>query len=135
MNKKSIYFLCTGNACRSQMAEGWANYYLAENWEVASAGIEAHGVNPKAVKAMKQIGIDITKQTSDIIDPEKLAQTTLVITLCGDAKDNCPTIPSHVKHEHWGFPDPAGKSWGVFEQVRDAIGERIRQFAENEQAK
>ena len=69
-NKKTIYFLCTGNSCRSQMAEGWAKQYLGDEWEVCSAGIEAHGVNPNAIKAMKEVNIDITNQTSDMIDPE-----------------------------------------------------------------
>lgn len=72
MDKKTIYFLCTGNSCRSQMAEGWGKKYLGEEWNVFSAGIEAHGLNPNAVKAMKEVGIDISTQTSDIIDPEIL---------------------------------------------------------------
>ena len=68
MSKKTIYFLCTGNSCRSQMAEGWAKKHLGDEWKVYSAGIEAHGLNPNAVKAMKEIGIDISNQTSDLID-------------------------------------------------------------------
>ena len=74
MSKKTIYFLCTGNSCRSQMAEGWAKKYLSDEWEVRSAGIEAHGLNPNAVKAMNEAGIDISNQTSDIIDPEIFKQ-------------------------------------------------------------
>ena len=70
MSKKSIYFLCTGNSCRSQMAEGWAKKYLNNEWEVQSAGIEAHGLNSNAVKAKKEVGLDISNQTSDIIVPE-----------------------------------------------------------------
>lgn len=131
MTKRTIYFLCTGNACRSQMAEGWGKHYLSDNWNVHSAGIEAHGVNPNAIKAMKEVGIDITNQTSETIDPDLLQNAALVITLCGNAKDNCPTIPAHVKHEHWGFEDPANKDWTTFQQVRDAIGKRINQFAQN----
>ncbi|OMF83686.1 arsenate reductase, partial [Paenibacillus sp. FSL R7-0337] len=72
MDKKTIYFLCTGNSCRSQMAEGWAKKYLSNDWNVYSAGIEAHGLNPKAVQAMSEVGIDISGQTSDIIDPQLL---------------------------------------------------------------
>ena len=78
MTKKTIYFLCTGNSCRSQMAEGWAKKYLSEEWHVYSAGIEAHGLNPNAVKAMKEAGIDISKQTSDIINPAILNHADLV---------------------------------------------------------
>ncbi|WP_200411839.1 arsenate reductase (thioredoxin) [Virgibacillus salexigens] len=136
MSKKIIYFLCTGNSCRSQMAEGWATYYLGEDWEVKSAGIEAHGLNPNAVKAMNEIGIDISDQKSEMIDTEVLNQATMAVTLCGDAADRCPTTPPHVKREHWGFDDPAKaegtdeEKWEVFQRVRDEIEERIKRFAE-----
>ena len=130
MTKKTIYFLCTGNSCRSQMAEGWAKKLLPSDWDVKSAGIEAHGLNPNAVKAMKEAGIDISNQTSDIIDSEILNSADLVVTLCGDAADKCPITPPHVKREHWGFDDPAGKEWSEFQRVRDEIGERIKQFSE-----
>ncbi|MEI3605868.1 arsenate reductase (thioredoxin) [Pseudogracilibacillus sp. SE30717A] len=130
MSKKTIYFLCTGNSCRSQMAEGWAKKHLGDEWNVHSAGIEAHGLNLNAVKAMKEVGIDISNQTSNIIDLEILNNADLVVTLCGDAADKCPTTPQHVKHEHWGFDDPAGKEWCEFQRVRDEINERIKQFAE-----
>ncbi|WP_065410974.1 arsenate reductase (thioredoxin) [Pseudobacillus wudalianchiensis] len=130
MSKKLIYFLCTGNSCRSQMAEGWAKKYLDNEWNVYSAGIEAHGLNQNAVKAMQEAGVDISNQTSDIIDPEILNNADLVVTLCGDAADKCPITPPHVKREHWGFDDPAGKEWSEFQRVRDEIGERIKQFNE-----
>ncbi|KAA9021088.1 arsenate reductase (thioredoxin) [Niallia endozanthoxylica] len=129
-HKKSIYFLCTGNSCRSQMAEGWAKKYLGDEWSVYSAGIEAHGLNPNAVKAMKEVGIDISNQTSDRIDLEILNNADLVVTLCGDAADKCPITPSHVKREHWGFDDPAGKEWSEFQRVHDEIGDRIKRFKE-----
>src|SRR5690625_1363263 len=136
MTKKTIYFLCTGNSCRSQMAEGWAKEILGNEWEVRSAGIEAHGLNPIAVKAMKEVGIDISDQKSEIIDSNILNNATLAVTLCGDAKDKCPVTPLNVKREHWGFDDPA-KAEGtdeekraVFQRVRDEIGERIKRFAE-----
>lgn len=133
---KIIYFLCTGNSCRSQIAEGWAKHYLRGNWEVKSAGVEAHGLNPKAMKVMAEIGIDISEQKSEIIEMDILDKTELVITLCGDAVDQCPMTPPHVKHEHWGFDDPAKaegseeEKWASFQRVRDEIGERIRIFAE-----
>ncbi|MFS0750882.1 arsenate reductase (thioredoxin) [Oceanobacillus sp. 1P07AA] len=136
MAKKTIYFLCTGNSCRSQMAEGWAKKYLGDEWEVRSAGIEAHGLKPNAVKAMKEVGIDISDQKSETIDKEFLDNATIAVTLCGDAKDRCPMTPPHVKREHWGFDDPAKAEgteeevWKVFQRVRDEIGERIKRFAE-----
>lgn len=135
MNKKTIYFLCTGNSCRSQMAEGWAKKYLGDDWNVHSAGIEAHGLNPNAVKAMEEAGIDISAQTSDIIDPTLLHEADFVVTLCGDAADRCPATPPQVRREHWGFDDPAKaqgteeEKWAVFQRVRDQIGERIERFA------
>lgn len=129
-NKKTIYFLCTGNSCRSQMAEAWGKKYLGDKWNVLSAGIEAHRVNPNAIKAMKELDIDITDQTSDTIDRDILDKADLVVTLCGHANDVCPTTPPHVKRVHWGFDDPAGQEWSVFQKVRDEIGERIKKFAE-----
>ena len=136
MSKKTIYFLCTGNSCRSQMAEGWGKRYLGDEWEVLSAGIEAHGLNPKAVKAMNEVGIDITTQTSDMINMETLNNADFVVTLCGDAADKCPMTPPHVKRDHWGFEDPAKaegtdeEKWTTFQRVRDEVGERIKRFAE-----
>ncbi|WP_016998421.1 MULTISPECIES: arsenate reductase (thioredoxin) [Mammaliicoccus] len=130
MTNKTIYFICTGNSCRSQMAEGWGKSLLGEGWNVYSAGIETHGVNPKAIQAMKEVDIDISEQTSDLIDNNILKQSDLVVTLCSDADNNCPTIPASVKKEHWGFDDPAGKDWSEFQRVRDGIGERIKQFKE-----
>ena len=118
MDKKTIYFICSGNSCRSQMAEGWGKEILGEDWNVYSAGIETHGVNPKAIEAMKEVDIDI------------LEQSDLVVTLCSDADDNCPILPPNVKKEHWGFDDPAGKEWPEFQRVRDEIGKRIQEFKE-----
>ena len=132
---KTIYFLCTGNSCRSQMAEGWAKKYLGEQWNVYSAGIEAHGLNPYAVKAMKEVGMDISGQTSDVIDPVILNNADLVVTLCGDAADKCPVTPPHVKKEHWGFDDPAKaegtdeEKWTFFQRVRDEIGAKIALYS------
>jgi len=136
MTKKTIYFLCTGNSCRSQMAEGWAKKLLGDEWEVRSAGIEAHGLNPSAVKAMEEVGIDISNQESELIDTEYLNNATLAVTLCGDAADRCPMTTPNVRREHWGFDDPAkadgteDEKWTVFQRVRDEIGERIKLFAE-----
>lgn len=141
MEKRPIlYFLCTGNSCRSQMAEGFGKKYLGSTWDVKSAGIEAHGLNPLAVKAMAEAGIDISNQESSVIDTSMLRNAGLVVTLCGDARDNCPVTPPHVKKEHWGFADPAKaegsdeEKWQVFERVRDEIKERIIRFQKNPEA-
>ena len=136
MEKKIIYFLCTGNSCRSQMAEGFGKKILGETFEVYSAGIESHGLNPKAVEAMNEVNIDISNQTSDLIDTDILVKSDYIITLCGDANDNCPVTPSHISRWHWGFDDPARatgsdeEKWAVFQRVRDEIEERIQQFAD-----
>ncbi|WP_423188611.1 arsenate reductase (thioredoxin) [Alkalibacterium sp. f15] len=130
---KKIYFLCTGNSCRSQIAEGYGHKFLDPNqFEVRSAGIETHGLNPRAVKVMAEDGIDITKQTSDLIDTEYFNQADLIITLCGDARDKCPTIPAGVTHVHWGLEDPA-KAIGteeeilsVFRETRETIKAKVQ---------
>ncbi|MYL51373.1 arsenate reductase (thioredoxin) [Halobacillus litoralis] len=135
-NKPVIYFLCTGNSCRSQMAEGFGKKYLSDKYEVKSAGIEAHGLNPNAVKAMSEVDVDINDQTSDIIDPDILNNAEYAITLCGDANDKCPMTPPHVTRFHWGFDDPAKaegteeEKWAFFQRVRDEIEARIQDFAE-----
>ncbi|EIA21158.1 arsenate reductase (thioredoxin) [Listeria fleischmannii] len=126
--KKTIYFICTGNSCRSQMAEGFGKKLLGSDWEVYSAGIETHGVNPKAIEAMKEVDIDISNQTSDLIDPAIINKSHLVVTLCSDADSKCPVLPPHVTKEHWGFDDPAGKDWSEFQRVRDEIGQAIKNF-------
>jgi arsenate reductase (thioredoxin) len=135
MEKKIFYFLCTGNSCRSQMAEAFGHKYLSEKYNVYSAGIEAHGLNPKAIKAMDEVGIDIRNQTSDMIDAELLNKADFVVTLCGDANDKCPMTPPHVTRWHWGFDDPARaegteeQKWAVFQRVRDEIDARIEEFS------
>ncbi|TMN22548.1 arsenate reductase (thioredoxin) [Lentibacillus cibarius] len=135
MAKPILYFLCTGNSCRSQIAEGFGKKHLSK-WDVRSAGIEAHGLNPLAVKVMAEAGVDISNQESSTIDPETLNSAELVVTLCGDARDRCPTTPPHVRKAHWGFDDPAkaegpeAERWAVFQRVRDEIEQRIVHFKE-----
>jgi len=135
MEKKIFYFLCTGNSCRSQMAEAFGHKYLSDKFDVYSAGIEAHGLNPNAIKAMDEVGIDIRNQTSDMIDSELLNNADFVVTLCGDANDKCPMTPPHVTRWHWGFDDPARaegteeEKWAVFQRVRDEIAARIEEFS------
>lgn len=124
---KKIYFLCTGNSCRSQMAEGYAKKFLKDKYEVKSAGIETHGLNPYAVKVMAEDGIDISKQKSQLIDSDYLNSADLVVTLCGDAQDRCPALSPNTKSIHWPLPDPAQaqgtseEKMEVFRQVRNEI--------------
>lgn len=135
MEKKLIYFLCTGNSCRSQIADGFMNALGGDLYDVKSAGLEAHGLNPRAVQVMKEAGVDISNNTSNVIDPETLNRSTYVITLCGHADEHCPVIsnPNVIKW-HWGFEDPA-KATGTeeeimtqFRNVRDAIKARVEAF-------
>ncbi|WP_080835050.1 MULTISPECIES: arsenate reductase (thioredoxin) [Cohnella] len=134
-NKKLVYFLCTGNSCRSQMADGFLKALGTDRYEVKSAGLEAHGLNPRAVQVMKEAGVDISSHTSDVIDPEILNRADYVITLCGHADEHCPVISNkNVVKWHWGFDDPA-KATGTeeeitshFRAVRDAIKSRIEKF-------
>jgi thioredoxin type arsenate reductase len=135
MSKQTVYFLCTGNSCRSQIADGFLKKYGSEKYEVLSAGLEAHGLNPRAIQIMNEVGIDITSHTSDIINPEILNRADYVITLCGHADEHCPVILNkNVIKWHWGFEDPA-KAQGTeeeiiakFREVRDAIETRIKAF-------
>lgn len=137
MAKKIIYFLCTGNSCRSQMAEGFGKYYLGNDYLVLSAGIERHGVNPLAVQVMGEVGIDISDQTSKLIDRNILAHADLVVTLCSDAEKRCPVTPPQVRREHWPFPDPAEVSGSPAEKLaafrtdRDGIQDRVSQLAQS----
>lgn len=120
MTKKTIYFICTGNSCRSQMAEGFGKVILGDEWNVYSGGIETHGVNPKAVEAMKEVGIDISNHTSDLIDDTILKQSDLVVTLCSHADAHCPTIPSGVKKNIGASmtqPEKIGQNSNVFEMT------------------
>ncbi|MFD0896312.1 arsenate reductase (thioredoxin) [Loigolactobacillus binensis] len=131
-----IYFLCTGNSCRSQMAEGFAKQILGEQWRIASAGIEMHGLNPKAVQVMAEKNIDIAHNRSKLIDMDYLKTSDLVITLCGDARDRCPVTPANVEKIHWPLRDPAqaqgteSEILTVFRQVRDEIETRILALAQ-----
>lgn len=134
MSNYSIYFLCSGNSCRSQIAEGYAKKYLP-NWNIQSAGIRADGVNPRAIKIMAEDGIDISKQTSKIIDDDFMKNATVVVTLCGEARDKC-IIPQSSRWLHWPIHDPAistGSEEEIMADFRDArndIKEHIKKLAE-----
>lgn len=136
MKKKHILVLCTGNSCRSQIAEGFLRYFSNENARVYSAGIEAHGLNPNAVSTMKAIGIDISNHTSNKIDDYLNVNFDYIITVCDNAKENCPYFPSKAKIIHHSFPDPAkfiGNSADTevhFAEVRDLIKSFCRDFVD-----
>lgn len=106
MEKLKILFLCTGNSCRSQMAEGWVKKLKRDVIEAWSAGIEKHGLNPMAVKVMAEAGVDIRDQTSKTIDELPEHNFDYVITLCGHANETCPFFPGGAKKVHFGFDDP-----------------------------
>jgi arsenate reductase len=104
--KLKILFLCTGNSCRSQMAEGWGRHLKGERADFYSAGIETHGLNPNAMKVMAEAGVDISGHRSQHIDAFKDVPLDYVITVCGHADENCPILPGRTKVVHHGFDDP-----------------------------
>lgn len=106
MAKLHILFLCTGNSCRSQMAEGWTRHLKSDVLEVASAGIEMHGMNPHAVKVMAEAGVDISGQHSKLVGEVLHQPFDYVITVCGHAQENCPVFPGRAVVIHHGFDDP-----------------------------
>jgi len=132
--KQKILFLCTGNACRSQMAEGWLKHLGGDRFDVYSAGIVAHGKNPRAIAVMQEAGVDISSQQSEQLNPAILDSLDLLVTVCGNADASCPTVPVRCKKQHWPFDDPA-KATGneeeimtEFSRVRDQIRDSITAF-------
>ena len=101
-----VLFLCTGNSCRSQMAEGWARHLKGDAIHAYSAGIETHGLNPNAVKVMSEAGVDISDQRSKHVDELKDVEFDYVVTVCGHAHESCPMFPGGAKVVHVGFDDP-----------------------------
>ena len=131
---KRILILCTGNSCRSQIAEGYLKHYAKNKAEVYSAGIETHGVNHKAIAVMQEDGIDISKHTSNNINEYRNIDFDYVITVCDNAREQCPVFPSNAKQFHHNFPDPA-KASGTeaqvmqkFREVRDMIKQYCKEF-------
>ena len=126
-----ILFLCTGNSCRSQIAEGWARRLGGDWLQVQSAGIEAHGKNPRAIAVMQEAGVDISGQESTKLTDDMLASVDYLVTVCGHADEHCPVIPPGIAKEHWPLTDPA-KATGsekeimtVFRASRDDIRQRV----------
>jgi len=131
---KRILVLCTGNSCRSQIAEGYLKHFAGDKAEVYSAGVETHGVNPKAIQVMLEDGIDISNQTSNNINEYRNIHFDFVITVCDNAKEHCPFFPSNAKKLHHNFSDPA-KVTGTeeqilqeFREVRNSIKEYCKEF-------
>ncbi len=114
---KKVLVLCTGNSCRSQIAHGYLQKFAGDKAEVYSAGVETHGVNPKAIATMKEDGIDISNHTSNNILEYMGIDFDYVITVCDNAKERCPYFPSRAEKFHYNFPDPA-KATGTEEELR-----------------
>ncbi len=133
---KKILVLCTGNSCRSQIAEGYLRHFARGRAEVYSAGVETHGVNPRAIAIMKEDGIDIAGHTSNNVDEYRDIAFDFVITVCDNARERCPYFPTDAQKFHYNFPDPA-KAVGseeeimaAFRAVREQIKEYSREFIE-----
>ena len=113
---KNILVLCTGNSCRSQIAEGFLRHYAGEKANVYSAGVETHGVNPRAISIMSEVGIDISNHTSNHVDEYTHINFDFVITVCDNAKERCPYFPTKAEKFHYNFPDPA-KAVGTEDEI------------------
>ena len=138
--KTKILFLCTGNSCRSQMAEGWARYLKGDVLEVWSAGIEKHGMNALAVKAMAEAGVDISAQYSKLINELPGQTFDYVITVCDNAHESCPLFPGRARIIHKGFDDPPRlaadaadeeEAMAPYRRVRDEIKDFVMQLPDN----
>ena len=132
----NVLFLCTGNSCRSQMAEGWLRHLGGDEISAESAGIEAHGKNPRAITVMREAGIDISGQESTIVNDEMLRRADLVVTVCGHADEQCPALPPGVRKIHWPLSDPA-KATGNEEEImmqfratRNEVRQRVQDLLE-----
>ena len=139
--KKKVLFLCTGNSCRSQMAEGWLRHLAGDRFDVVSAGTHPVGLNPYAVEVMREIDVDISNHVSEWVDPYFDQQFDYVITVCNQAQEACPIFPRTASMLHWSFEDPA-KANGTYEQqvivfrkIRDEIANQIRHFIAEEKRK
>jgi len=138
--KLIMLFLCTGNSCRSQMAEGWTRALKSDEIEVYSAGIEVHGMNPLAVKVMAEAGVDISGQRSKNVSEIMDIRFNIVITVCGHAFENCPYFPGNTRVIHIGFDDPPKLAEGAsteeealvhYRRVRDEIKEFVEGLPES----
>jgi arsenate reductase len=130
--KKNILVLCTGNSCRSQIAEGYLRYFHGAVANIYSAGVETHGVNPRAIETMQADGIDISAHTSNHVDEYLDINFDLILTVCDHASERCPIFPSTAKRLHYNFPDPA-KATGSEQEIQEAfaaVREEIKSFCQ-----
>ncbi|OMP77386.1 MULTISPECIES: arsenate reductase ArsC [unclassified Chitinophaga] len=130
---KKILVLCTGNSCRSQIAEGYLRYFASGKAEIYSAGVETHGVNPRAIATMKEDGIDISMHTSNNMNEYRDIPFDFVITVCDNAKERCPFFPSSAQKFHHNFPDPA-KATGTEEEIMARfreVREQIKAYSQD----
>jgi len=131
-NPTNILYLCTGNSCRSQMAEGWTRQLGGTLFHATSAGIEAHGKNPRAIAVMREAGVDISGQESTVVSEEMLGAADVVVTVCGHADELCPVLPPGVTKLHWPLTDPAratgseNEVMAEFRSTRDEVKRRVR---------
>ena len=134
MTEKYLLFLCTGNSCRSQMAEGWAKSLGGRRVSVESAGIEAHGKNARAIAVMREAGVDISQQQSTVVSQEMLDRADIVVTVCGHADEQCPALPSGTRKLHWPLQDPARATgtdqeiMAQFRRTREEVRSRVAQL-------
>ncbi|MDZ7402268.1 MAG: arsenate reductase ArsC [candidate division KSB1 bacterium] len=132
--KQKILVLCTGNSCRSQMAEGYLRHLAGDRFEVTSAGLEPSVVNPKAIQVMQEDGVDISSHTSKDVVQFIGQKFDYIITVCDNAREHCPYFPGQAERIHWSFEDPAQavgseeEVLDVFRQVRDKIKSTLKQF-------
>lgn len=137
-NRKRVLILCTGNSARSQMAEGLLRHLANDRFEVASAGVAPTRVRPEAIAAMNEIGADISSHRSKSVDEFSGQEFDYVITVCDNAKEQCPIFPGNTKRIHWSFDDPADaqgneqEKLAVFRRVRDEILIQLRLFIESQ---
>ncbi len=132
MTVKKILVLCTGNSCRSQIADGYLKHFAGQKAEVYSAGVETHGVNPKAIAIMKEDGIDISQNTSNNVEEYRTIDFDFIITVCDNAKERCPYFPGEAQKFHYNFPDPA-KATGTDEKVLNqfrVVRQMIKEYSQ-----
>ena len=136
-SKLKILFLCTGNSCRSQMAEGWGRALLGDSVDVWSAGVETHGLNKRAVQVMKEAGVDISGHRSKLAGDLADIRFDFVVTVCDNARENCPVFPGEAVILHHGFDDPPflarsasceEEIWAPYRRVRDEIRDFVTNF-------
>lgn len=130
---KKVLVLCTGNSCRSQIAEGYLRHFAGDAAQIYSAGIETHGVNPKAIETMKEDGIDISGHTSNNINEYRDIAFDFVITVCDHAKESCPYFPTNAVKLHYNFPDPA-KATGTEDEIKEqfrSVRQMIKDYTQS----